>query len=187
MTESFSIDHKGWLQQALRVESSNFGQRPEPAEITLIVVHAISLPPGEYGGGYVQALFTNQLNPLQHSYFKSIAELKVSAHCLIERDGSVTQFVSFLERAWHAGVSSWKNRENCNDFSIGIELEGCDADIFTDIQYRRLAALVKALRKQYPAITENALCGHSDIAPGRKTDPGPLFDWKRLRSLLTEN
>lgn len=167
--------------------SPNFEKRPADADIELIVVHAISLPPGQYGGGYIQQFFGNRLDPKAHDYFAEIADLRVSAHCLIERTGKVIQFVSFEDRAWHAGASCWHERENCNDFSIGIELEGCDDDIFEDAQYDALAQLVIALRKQYPAISEQALCGHSDIAPGRKTDPGPGFDWARLSTTIHKN
>ncbi len=148
------------------------------------MVHAISLPPGEYGGGYIQQFFQNRLDAKADDYFAEIADMKVSAHCLIERNGKISQFVSFDDRAWHAGVSCWLDRENCNDFSIGIELEGCDEDTFEPAQYQALAQLVIALRKQYPAISEPALCGHSDIAPGRKTDPGPGFDWANLATII---
>ncbi len=177
----------GWLRQAEKIISPNFEARPAGAHIELIVVHAISLPPCQYGGGYIQQFFSNRLDPSAHAYFAEIADLKVSAHCLIERCGKITQFVSFDDRAWHAGASCWGERENCNDFSIGIELEGCDDDGFEATQYAALAQLVIALRKQYPAIGEQALCGHSDIAPGRKTDPGPGFDWALLSTYLKNN
>jgi AmpD protein len=181
-----TISASGWLDGMRRVESPNFGPRPDSVDIRLIVVHAISLPPGEYGGGHVQLFFSNRLDPALHPYFEEIQNMQVSAHCLIERDGALTQFVSFLERAWHAGESSWRGSEDCNDFSIGIELEGCDEDAFSVAQYQRLAALVIALRKQYPAIGDDALCGHSDIAPGRKTDPGPKFDWDKLEDTIKQ-
>jgi AmpD protein len=177
------INPHGWLQDVEIIRSPNYEVRPAAAEIRLLVVHAISLPPGQYGGGYVQQFFTNQLDAQAHAYFDEIKDLKVSAHCLILRDGQLIQFVSFLDRAWHAGASRWKGSENCNDFSIGIELEGCDEEAFDDRQYETLSTLVIALRKQYPAISDQSICAHSDIAPGRKTDPGPFFDWSRLAQL----
>jgi AmpD protein len=143
-------------------------------------VHGISLPPGQYGGPEIEALFTNTLDAAAHPYFSEIAHLEVSAHFLIRRAGEVVQFVSTDERAWHAGASSWKGREQCNDFSIGIELEGCDEEAYTDQQYGALNQLLGVLTKQYPDIRHDAIVGHSDIAPGRKTDPGPAFDWSRL-------
>ena len=173
------------MEEVNIIASPNFESRPENCPISLIVVHGISLPPGEYGGGYIQQLFKNQLDPEQHTYFAEIAGLRVSAHCLIERNGHLTQFVSFKDRAWHAGQSCWQDRENCNDFSIGIELEGTDDEAYTDDQYDRLAALVIALRNQYPAISKQSICGHNDIAPGRKTDPGPYFDWAKLEQLTS--
>lgn len=167
----------GWLQNVEIIRSPNFEARPDGIDIDLVVVHGISLPPGQYGGGYIQQFFSNTLNAEEHKYFKTIVGMRVSAHCLIERSGNIIQFVSFDDRAWHAGVSSWEGRENCNDFSIGIELEGSDEDAYDLRQYQQLAKLVISLRKQYPAIREQSVCGHSDIAPGRKTDPGPLFRW----------
>lgn len=184
MQNDWSIDPEGWLNHAEIVRSPNFEPRSQSCDIRLIVIHGISLPPGLYGGGFVQKLFTNQLDPGQHEYFKLIDNLKVSAHCLIERDGRLTQFVSFQNCAWHAGASRWQGEQNCNDFSIGIELEGSDDDAYEDIQYHQLARLVISLRKQYPAISEQSICGHSDIAPGRKTDPGPLFDWLQLNQQI---
>ena len=148
------------------------------------MVHGISLPPGEYGGPAIEAFFCNQLDASAHPYFAEIVELQVSAHFLVRRDGSLLQFVSTDERAWHAGASVWRKRENCNDFSIGIELEGCDDEPYEEHQYVALRHLVGALRKQYPAIEADAIVGHSDIAPGRKTDPGPAFDWGKLRRAL---
>jgi AmpD protein len=147
----------------------------------LIVVHAISLPPGEFGGPGVEQLFTNTLNPAEHPYFATIADLRVSAHFFIRRGGEVIQFVDPDKRAWHAGLSNWGGRERCNDFSIGIELEGCDTLPFEAVQYERLAALIQELCERFPI---EAVVGHSDIAPGRKTDPGPCFDWAYLRALL---
>lgn len=182
--QELNIDEQGWLS-VRRLESPNFDARPVDTDIELIVVHGISLPPRQYGGGFVHKLFCNQLEPELHPYFEEICGLKVSAHCLIEREGSLTQFVSFNDRAWHAGVSQWNGRERCNDFSIGIELEGCDDEPYEFAQYQSLARLVNNLRKHYPALRNSALCGHSDIAPGRKTDPGPCFDWTRLNKLIS--
>ncbi len=152
----------------------------------LIVLHGISLPPGEYGGGYIEALFTNTLDADAHPYFASIAELEVSAHFLIRRTGELVQFVPTDQCAWHAGLSCWRGRERCNDFSIGIELEGRDDQAYADEQYYSLTDLLAALKRQYPTISEDAIVGHSDIAPGRKTDPGPAFDWPRLSRMQNE-
>lgn len=173
----------GLLAGAEFVASPNFDDRPAGEQVSLIVVHAISLPPGEFGGDGIERLFTNRLDPGAHPYYAEIQALRVSAHLLIRRDGSVIQFVPFDRRAWHAGVSSWRGRERCNDFSIGIELEGCDDKPFEPVQYRRLAAAVAALRRRYPTLD---VAGHADIAPGRKTDPGPHFDWRLLAALLDE-
>ncbi len=180
----FAIDDQGWLAGVRCCVSPNHDARPADGDISLIVVHGISLPPQQYGGGYIHRLFENRLDPQQHPYFAEIEGLKVSAHCLIERDGAITQFVSFLDRAWHAGVSCWQGRDKCNDFSIGIELEGSDHEPYLPEQYHALATLVNSLLKQYPAVDSNSICGHSDIAPGRKTDPGPYFDWDRLKQLI---
>jgi len=166
--------NKGWWSRARRVPSPNFGPRPEGAAVDLVVIHNISLPPGEFGGGHVEALFTNRLDPAAHPYFATIAGLEVSAHFFIARNGEVVQFVSCADRAWHAGVSSWGGRSNCNDFSIGIELEGCDDQPFSAAQYASLWPLLERLGRDYPI---SMVAGHSDIAPGRKTDPGPHFDW----------
>ena len=173
----------GWCADVSHCPSPNFNARPE-GEISLLVIHNISLPPGQFGTGKVQELFGNQLDPLEHPYFAGIASLRVSAHFLIERDGSVIQFVSCLERAWHAGVSSFAGRENCNDFSIGIELEGTDDQPYTDSQYAALASLVLVLQEHFPKLNEKRICGHCDIAPGRKSDPGASFDWARLFAAL---
>ncbi len=175
----------GWLACARPVLSPNFNARPTEAVPELIVIHGISLPPGEYGGPYIEALFTNQLDPGDHAYFSEVAHLTVSAHFLTRRDGAIVQFVSTDDRAWHAGESCWEDRSNCNDFSIGIEVEGCDEANYAMPQYRALAELIRALRNQYPAIQRDAIVGHSDIAPARKTDPGPAFDWLQLKQLLT--
>lgn len=174
----------GWLACARPAPSPNFNARPTAAAPELIVIHGISLPPGEYGGPYIEALFTNQLNPADHTYFSEVAHLTVSAHFLIRRDGEIVQFVSTDDRAWHAGESCWEQRSNCNDFSIGIEVEGCDEERYEMAQYRMLAQLIAAVRNQYPAIEHDAIVGHSDIAPGRKTDPGSAFDWLQLKQLL---
>jgi len=146
---------------------------------TLLVLHAISLPPGEFGGPGVEALFTNRLDPAEHPYFAQIAALRVSAHFFIRRDGELLQFVSCDRRAWHAGVSNWRGRERCNDFSLGVELEGSDEHRFTEAQYRALNTLIADLKTAYPSLVD--IAGHSDIAPGRKTDPGPGFDWGQVR------
>jgi AmpD protein len=175
-----AIDASGYATTAHRVHSANRDARPPGLPIDLVVVHGISLPPGEFGGEAIARLFTNRLDPHAHPYFASIAELRVSAHFLIRRDGELVQFVSCNDRAWHAGASSWKGRERCNDFSIGIELEGTDDLPYAAPQYTMLARLVRALRRAYPIAD---LVGHSDIAPGRKTDPGPTFDWSRLARL----
>ena len=172
----------GLMSGARFVPSPNCDERPEGEEISLIVVHAISLPPGEFGGDAIERLFTNRLDPAAHAYYRDIHELRVSAHFLIARDGALTQFVACHRRAWHAGHSLWRGRERCNDFSIGIELEGCDERPFEDIQYRILALTIRALQQRY-AIQE--VVGHQDVAPGRKTDPGSHFDWTRLDRCLS--
>ena len=166
-----------------RCPSPNFNERPD-GEISLLVIHNISLPPGQFATGKVQAFFQNRLDVTEHPYFEGIKALRVSAHFLIERDGQITQFVSCLDRAWHAGISSFEGREACNDFSLGIELEGTDDQPFTDAQYQALIALTRQLQQHYPQITPQRICGHSDVAPGRKTDPGPCFDWARFRREL---
>jgi AmpD protein len=175
-----AIDAAGYATTARRIRSPNRDARPAGLPIDLIVVHGISLPPGEFGGEAITQLFTNKLDPHAHPYFASIVESRVSAHFLIRRDGELVQFVGCNDRAWHAGVSSWKGRERCNDFSIGIELEGTDDLPYGAAQYTMLARLVRVLRRAYPI---EDLVGHSDIAPGRKTDPGPAFDWARLARL----
>lgn len=174
----------GWLQIARACPSPNFNQRPEPAEITLLVLHNISLPPGEFGGGQIRELFCNELDCSAHPYFEQLRDLRVSAHLLIDRQGNVTQFVPFHMRAWHAGVSSFEGRDNCNDFSIGVELEGCDDQSYTEAQYDGLTQITETLIDMYPAISRQQIVGHSDIAPGRKTDPGLAFDWKRYHASL---
>jgi AmpD protein len=175
------LSEDGWLSGARHIASPNCDERPPGEAIVLLVVHAISLPPGEFGGEGVLQLFTNALDPNAQPYYREIHTLQVSAHFFIRRDGALLQFVPATRRAWHAGVSRWRGRERCNDFAIGIELEGCDTLPFADIQYIRLARLIRMLRKTYPI---QDVVGHADIAPGRKTDPGPAFDWSRLRRLL---
>ena len=170
----------GWLQAARRIDSPNFGPRPAGVEIDLVVVHSISLPPGEYGGDAIERLFCNRLDPGAHPYFEGLRGLRVSAHFVIRRDGALLQFVSCARRAWHAGVSAWNGRADCNDFSVGIELEGLEGERFEDAQYGRLAATLDSLVSRYPI---RAVAGHEHVAPGRKRDPGPGFDWARLRQL----
>ena len=176
----------GWLQSVDLFKSPNFDQRPDAAAIRLVVVHGISLPPGEFGGGYIQQFFCNELDSRLHPYFESIRDMRVSAHCLIERDGNILQFVAFRDRAWHAGVSQWRGETACNDFSVGIELEGCDDQAYSEDQYLSLSRLIRALRLEYATIEADAVAGHSDIAPGRKTDPGPAFDWAKLEQYLRD-
>jgi N-acetyl-anhydromuramoyl-L-alanine amidase len=171
----------GWLPGAVFVASANCDDRPADTEVVLVVVHAISLPPGEFGGDAIERLFTNRLDPAAHPYYHDIHALRVSAHFLIRRDGTLIQFVPCTRRAWHAGASEWRGRQRCNDFSIGIELEGCDERPFEDRQYAALARLIRVLRR---SLAIEDIVGHADIAPGRKTDPGPHFDWPRLRRLL---
>jgi AmpD protein len=172
-------DH--WLSTALRVPSPNCSERPDPGDISLLVIHNISLPPGQFGGPHIDELFCNRLDPRAHPYFADICELRVSSHLLIRRDGTPVQYVPFDRKAWHAGVSTFEGRAECNQFSIGIELEGSDDTAFTAIQYERLAEITRLLLQHYPGITAARITGHSDIAPGRKTDPGPHFDWVRYR------
>ncbi len=177
-------DH--WLKQARQVVSPNFNARPDGCFPELIVLHNISLPPGKYGTGYVAQFFTNQLPVDDHPFFASIKDVKVSSHFFIDRQGQVTQFVDCDQRAWHAGVSSWQGRDNCNDFSIGIEMEGVDDAPYDDRQYAGLQQLIPALWRAYPSIAPDAITGHEHIAPGRKTDPGPAFDWARLHAALAD-
>jgi len=174
----------GRLLGARQVDSPNFDDRPAGQVPELLVVHGISLPPGEFGGPWIDALFTNGLPAEGHPYFATLAGLRVSAHLLVGRDGSVVQYVPFHRRAWHAGASQWRGRERCNDFSIGIELEGTDATAYTPAQYAVLARIVAELCCAYPTLSADAVVGHSDVAPGRKSDPGIAFDWPLLRSLV---
>ena len=175
----------GWLEGATRRHSPNQDARPDPTDVSLLIVHDISLPPGEFGGPWIDALFTNSLPEDEHPYFATLAGLRVSAHALVRRDGSVVQYVPFDRRAWHAGPSQWRGRERCNDFSIGIELEGTDAGGYERAQYAALARIVAGLCRAYPALSPERVVGHSDVAPGRKTDPGIAFDWPLLRSLVS--
>ncbi len=174
----------GLLREAVQRPSPHCDRRPAGCRPELLVIHAISLPAGEFGGPWIDALFCNRLDPDAHPSFAAIAGLEVSAHLLIRRDGGLVQYVPFHHRAWHAGVSCYAGRERCNDFSIGIELEGCDQRPFSAEQYARLGAVGRTLMAAYPGLSRERVVGHSDIAPGRKTDPGPCFDWPRLRSLL---
>ena len=174
----------GLIEDVEYIPSPNADERPTDCCPELVVIHNISLPPGEFGGHHIEQLFTNQLDPNEHPYFEEIHQLRVSAHALIHRDGHITQFVPFNRRAWHAGVSCYQDRQQCNDFSIGIELEGTDDTPYEAVQYEQLADMIMALRKCYTHITEEAITGHCDIAPDRKTDPGPSFDWERLKQLL---
>ena len=173
----------GWCSGVRHCPSAHCNERPQ-GEISLLVLHNISLPPGQFGTGKVQEFFTSGLNASEHAYFSGIVDMRVSAHFFIERDGQISQFVSCLQRAWHAGVSSFAGRDNCNDFSLGIELEGTDDLPYSEAQYDALLALVQQLLAAYPALSVERICGHCDIAPGRKTDPGPPFDWPRLRTAL---
>ncbi|MEQ8859561.1 MAG: 1,6-anhydro-N-acetylmuramyl-L-alanine amidase AmpD [Pseudomonadales bacterium] len=173
-----TADH--WLKPATRLESPNSDERPDPAAVELVVVHGISLPPGRFGGRYVRDLFLNRLDLRAHPAFASLDGVRVSAHLFLSRRGAVTQFVPFDRRAWHAGASSWRGRSGCNDFAIGIELEGTDERRYTTSQYRRLEQVLRVLLARYPRLSPDAIVGHCEIAPGRKSDPGPAFDWPRV-------
>ena len=174
-----------WLPEARQAPSPNFDERPEGEEISLLVIHNISLPPGEFGGPWIDHFFTNRLPPDAHPFFAEISSTRVSSHLLIRRDGEIIQYVSLDKRAWHAGASNFQGSENCNDFSIGIELEGTDDIPYSDAQYSQLAAVTRGIQKSYPCITVERIVGHCDIAPERKTDPGPVFDWNRYRTLIS--
>lgn len=176
-----SVDGEGVLAGAVQIPSPNFDERPEDADPTLLVVHNISLPPGEFRGDAIARLFTNTLDFTAHPYYETLRDLRVSAHFLVHRDGELVQFVPCAKRAWHAGLSVWRGRARCNDFSIGVELVGADDQPYTERQYLRLSELTLALRRRYPVID---VVGHSDIASGRKSDPGPAFDWGHYRELL---
>ncbi|MFP8965974.1 1,6-anhydro-N-acetylmuramyl-L-alanine amidase AmpD [Pokkaliibacter sp. CJK22405] len=181
------FDEQGWWSGAQKIPSPNHNERPEGTAglVDVLVIHNISLPPGRFGSEHITQLFTNTLDAKEHPFFADIAHLKVAAHFLIRRNGQVIQYVPCDKRAWHAGVSRFDGREGCNDFSIGIELEGTDALPFTDPQYLALESLTRAIQARYPAITQERITGHSDIAPGRKTDPGPCFDWQRYFQRLS--
>lgn len=174
----------GLVSGARLTPSPNFDARPSGCEPELIVVHCISLPPGEFGGPWIDEFFTNRLDPCKHPYFREIFEMRVSSHLLIRRDAEVVQYVPLNMRAWHAGESCFAGRDCCNDFSIGIELEGIEEIPYEDVQYTRLVEVIQALRQSIPSLRDAPVVGHSDIAPHRKRDPGPAFDWQRLRSLL---
>jgi N-acetyl-anhydromuramoyl-L-alanine amidase len=180
------IDQQGLLRGVAQLVSPNCDARPPGVEADLIVVHGISLPPGDFGGPWIGRLFTNTLGVDAHPYVAALGALRVSSHLVISRDGQITQYVKFTERAWHAGKSSYEGREACNDFSIGIELEGADTVAYEAAQYDALAMAVAALCAAYPTLSPYRLVGHSDIAPGRKTDPGPAFDWDHARDLIAK-
>ncbi|MCY7294229.1 1,6-anhydro-N-acetylmuramyl-L-alanine amidase AmpD [Alteromonas sp. a30] len=175
---------QGKLGDDCFVESPFYNQRPLGQAPNLLVIHNISLPPGQFGGPYIHDLFTGKLNADEHPFFQEISHLQVSAHCLIRRSGEIVQFVNFNDRAWHAGVSTFQGRENCNDYSIGIEMEGTDVEPYTDAQYQKLIALSSTIMQHYPEISLGRIVGHNDIAFGRKTDPGVAFDWCRYRCQL---
>ena len=175
----------GLLEQARYIASPNHDERPSDCAPELIIVHGISLPPDEYGGPWIDRLFTNSLASDAHPYFATIAHLKVSSHVLVRRDGELVQYVPFHLRAWHAGASTYCGRERCNDFSVGIELEGSDEVPYEPIQYRQLTKIIVALLKAYPSLSPERIAGHSEVSPGRKTDPGEAFDWMRLRAMLS--
>ncbi|MFM2608967.1 1,6-anhydro-N-acetylmuramyl-L-alanine amidase AmpD [Vibrio chagasii] len=179
-----TICSKGWYENARHVPSPYFDARPSVDDISLLVVHNISLPPGQFGGPYIEQFFTGNLDPTEHPFFKVIHQMGVSAHCLIRRDGEVVQFVSFLDRAWHAGQSSFAGRERCNDYSIGIELEGSDFIAYTEQQYQALTELTETLVSSFPQITNERITGHQYVAPLRKTDPGLVFDWTKFKGKL---
>ncbi len=176
-----------YYSHARYTSSSHCDRRPDPDDISLLVIHNISLPPGKFGGDDIRRFFTGALNCEADPFYGQLRGVRVSAHCVVYRDGSVEQFVPFSQRAWHAGVSSFQGRTRCNDFAIGIELEGTDNDNYTDRQYQTLAELTRYIRDCYPQITLGRIVGHNDIAPGRKTDPGPSFDWCRYRQAVTQN
>ena len=174
-----------WLPEARQCPSPNHDERPKNCAISLLVIHNISLPPGEFGGPWIDRLFTNELPADAHPYFAGIAAGRVSSHLLIRRDGELIQYVPLDQRAWHAGVSSFQDQKECNNFSIGIELEGTDIIPYSDEQYERLATVTRIIQKRYPCITPDRIVGHCDIAPDRKTDPGPVFDWARYHALIS--
>lgn len=174
----------GWLPGAQRLPCVNWDERPPGISADLLVIHGISLPPGQFGGPWIDAMFQNRLDPNAHPYFRAIAHLRVSAHLLIRRDGALIQYVDLNKRAWHAGPSCFEGRERCNDFAVGLELEGSDHVPYEDAQYRTLTKATREIRARFPAIDAERIVGHSEIAPGRKSDPGPAFDWRRFRELI---
>lgn len=185
MQTEFALDPlTGMLAGVRQVLAPFWDERPPGVPPELVIVHGISLPPGDFGGPWIDRLFSGNLDPAAHPYFAGLAGVKVSAHALVRRDGTVTQYVPFGARAWHAGTSSYAGRSACNDFAIGIELEGTDELPYTDVQYRVLAGLIRAACAAYPTLSRQRVVGHSDVAPGRKSDPGAAFDWPRLRGLL---
>lgn len=186
MTTQFEIT-SGWLTQTKHVLSPHFNARPDKEDISLLVIHYISLPPEEFGGDFIDLFFSGNLDPTAHPYFEEIKDLRVSAHCLINREGRVTQYVNFEDMAWHAGLSNFEGRKRCNEFSIGIELEGSNNQPFTDMQYRTLVALTQSLMRHYPKITPTRIVGHNHIAPERKIDPGQYFDWTHYHALLKQD
>ena len=179
MTEKQRQIKDGWLLDERRVLSPHFDQRPDPQDISLLIIHYISLPPEQFGGGYIDDFFQGKLDAQAHPYFQEISLLRVAAHCLIERTGRITQYVNFNDRAWHAGLSYFEGREKCNDFAIGIELEGSNEQPFTTQQYDTLQRLTRQIMQAYPRITKERIVGHCDVSPGRKIDPGQYFDWQR--------
>ncbi|WP_133544488.1 1,6-anhydro-N-acetylmuramyl-L-alanine amidase AmpD [Mesocricetibacter intestinalis] len=183
-TETRIKIRNGWLENTRRLASPHFDRRPDTQDISLLVIHYISLPPEQFGGDYIDDFFLGKLDPSQHSYFENIYQIRVSAHCLINRKGLITQYVNFNDRAWHAGQSEFEGREKCNDFSIGIELEGSNLQPFTEAQYNALGRLTEEIMRAYPLINKARIVGHCDIAPGRKIDPGQYFDWERYFSLV---
>ncbi|MBE2896770.1 1,6-anhydro-N-acetylmuramyl-L-alanine amidase AmpD [Pasteurellaceae bacterium HPA106] len=180
------IDH-GWLKNVRRIPSPHFDERPNPNDISLLVIHYISLPPDEFGGHFIDDFFQGKLPRHAHPYFAEIADMRVSAHCLIDRQGCITQYVNFHDRAWHAGVSCFQGREKCNDYAIGIELEGSNNHPFTPAQYNTLSHLTALLQRTYPNITHDRIVGHCHIAPERKIDPGQFFHWQYFQQLLLKN
>ncbi|MFD1806879.1 1,6-anhydro-N-acetylmuramyl-L-alanine amidase AmpD [Pasteurella oralis] len=175
---------QGWLNSVKRIPSPHFDQRPDPQDISLLIIHYISLPPEQFGGQYIDDFFQGKLDPKQHPYFAEIYQMRVSAHCLIDRQGNITQYVSFSDRAWHAGISEFQGRAKCNDFAIGIELEGSNLQPFTSQQYNALVTLTQQIMQAYPLITIERIVGHCDVSPGRKVDPGQYFDWQSYRAAL---
>lgn len=184
--QTLTIDNEGWIKECTKIESPHFNERPQKDDISLLVIHNISLPPNEYGGKYITDLFLGKLDSSEHPYFEGICKLEVSSHFLIRRTGEIIQYVATEKRAWHAGKSVFEGREKCNDFSIGIELEGTDTDKYTTFQYNSLILLTKLVIKTYPQITLNRITGHCNIAPDRKTDPGESFDWNFFKNELSK-